>query len=63
MTTVHPGQKELLDRYKIKGLPTIIFLNTKGVEEKHLRIQELVSPSEVINRMKKALEASSLSAS
>ncbi len=58
LTTNHPGQEKLLYRYNIRGIPTIIFINTNGIEERHLRVQELVDWVDVIKRMKQALEAS-----
>lgn len=57
LTKRHPHQEELQKRYKIRGVPTIIFLNSKGVEERALRIESLVSRSEVLNKMKKAAGA------
>lgn len=51
LTKSHPYQESLQEKYKIRGVPTIIFLNRQGVEEKALRIESYVGPEEVIRRM------------
>ncbi len=55
LTQRHPDQEALLKRYKIRGVPTILFLNSRGTEEKGLRIESYVSTNEVSNRMKQAI--------
>jgi thiol:disulfide interchange protein DsbD len=52
LTVPHPRQNEILGRYDVKGVPTIIFINKEGVEEKSLRIQSLVDKSEFLEKMK-----------
>jgi thiol:disulfide interchange protein DsbD len=52
LTVLHPRQKEILERYGVKGVPTVIFINKEGVEEKSLRIQSLVDTSEFLEKMK-----------
>jgi thiol:disulfide interchange protein DsbD len=52
------GQKELQEQYQIRGVPTIIFINGKGVEERGLRIESYVSKEEVLKRMRQLLKAS-----
>jgi thiol:disulfide interchange protein DsbD len=42
----------LLNRYRIKGVPTILIINGKGVEEKALRIESYVGKDEVLSRMR-----------
>ena len=56
LTKQHPHQKDLLSDYQIRGVPTIIFINREGVEEKALRVESLVGRGEVIERMKRLLE-------
>lgn len=55
LTGRHPYQEELLKAYKIMGVPSIIFINESGVEEKALRIEEYVSASEIRKRMEKLI--------
>ncbi len=55
LTVPHPRQKEILERYGVKGVPTIIFINKEGVEEKSLRIESLVDKSEFLEKMKALL--------
>jgi thiol:disulfide interchange protein DsbD len=52
LTSPHPRQNEILQRYGVKGVPTVIFINKEGVEEKSLRIEYLVDKSEFLERMK-----------
>jgi thiol:disulfide interchange protein DsbD len=56
LTKRHPHQAELQKRYHIRGVPTVIFLNRQGNEEKALRIESFVGSSEVIKRMKRLIE-------
>jgi thiol:disulfide interchange protein DsbD len=55
LTVLHPRQKEILERYGVKGVPTVVFINKEGIEEKNLRIQSLVDKSEFLERMKALL--------
>ncbi|RJR39826.1 MAG: DUF255 domain-containing protein [Desulfobacteraceae bacterium] len=55
LTTRDEGEDELLFRYKVRGVPTVIFLDRKGVELQELRIESLVGRREVLERMRKAL--------
>jgi thiol:disulfide interchange protein DsbD len=52
LTVPHPRQEEILERYGVKGVPTVIFISKEGVEEKSLRIQSLVDKSEFLEKMK-----------
>jgi thiol:disulfide interchange protein DsbD len=54
LTQRHPDQEVLLKRYQIRGVPTILFLNSRGTEEKGLRIESYVTEDEVLTRMKQA---------
>jgi thioredoxin:protein disulfide reductase len=56
LTRHRPGQKELLARYAVRGVPTVIFINGKGREEGDLRVQEGIGKEEMIELMKKALQ-------
>ena len=55
LTRRHPYQEELLKAYKIMGVPSIIFINESGVEEKALRIEEYVPASEIRKSMEKLI--------
>jgi thiol:disulfide interchange protein DsbD len=58
MTKRHPQQEELRKRYQVRGVPTIIFINRRGIEEKRLRIESFIGRDEVLNRMKQLIEKS-----
>jgi thioredoxin-related protein len=48
-------QDEIMQRYGVRGVPTVIFFNRKGVEEKDLRIEYMAGKTEFLVRMKKIL--------
>jgi len=50
-----PGQDKLLARYGVHGVPTIIFINRKGIEEPALRVEENIGKDAMIRRMKRLL--------
>ena len=52
LTKEHPDQKKIVRRYLLMGVPTIVFLNGKGVEERGLRIEAYTDRDEVLKRMK-----------
>jgi thiol:disulfide interchange protein DsbD len=56
LTQRHSLQNELLERYQVSGVPTIIFINRAGLEEKAMRIESYVSRNEVLKKMKKLIE-------
>jgi thiol:disulfide interchange protein DsbD len=56
LTKQEPFHDELLRRYNVIGVPTVIFLNREGNEESESRIVGLVERSIFLERMKKALE-------
>jgi len=58
LTKRHPEQDLLLKRYQVRGVPTIIFLNTQGREEKGLRIESYVNEKEVLKRMRQMIRLS-----
>ena len=53
LTSRHPRQKEILRRYRIRGVPTIVFINGRGDEERGLRIETYTGTDEVLKRMKR----------
>ncbi|MCP4577501.1 MAG: thioredoxin fold domain-containing protein [Deltaproteobacteria bacterium] len=55
LTKRHPRQEILQKRYRIRGVPTVLFISGKGEEEKSLRIEEYVGIGEMIKHMKQAL--------
>ena len=59
LTRRQPHQDEILRRYSVKGVPTVLFFNTEGKEEKSLRIEEYVDKKEILQRMKKILPKAS----
>jgi thiol:disulfide interchange protein DsbD len=59
LTKRHSEQDLLLKRYQVRGVPTIIFLNRKGAEEKGLRIESYVDKEEVLKKMRKMIRLSS----
>ncbi|MCP4668196.1 MAG: thioredoxin fold domain-containing protein, partial [Deltaproteobacteria bacterium] len=50
--------RELERHYQIRGVPTMIFINGKGVEEKRLRIESYVGKEDVLMRMRQLVKAS-----
>ena len=51
LTKKHPLQAVLERRYGIKGVPTLLFFNRFGMEEKVLRIESYVGRDEMLRRM------------
>lgn len=51
-------QDALLRKYKVRGVPTVLFLNREGLEEESLRVEYLVSRSQFLDRMNSALKGS-----
>jgi thiol:disulfide interchange protein DsbD len=56
LTRIHPDQKKILEKYGVKGVPTVIFLNREGAELKRLRIECMVDSTEFLKRMRAVLE-------
>lgn len=61
LTRKKPFQKEVLRKYRIRGVPTAIFFNREGVEEKRLRTEGLVEKSEFLENMRWLLERTTTS--
>jgi thioredoxin:protein disulfide reductase len=59
LTQRHPDQDVLLKRYQIRGVPAVLFLNGRGVEEKGLRIESYAGIDDVSKRMKQAANLAS----
>jgi thioredoxin:protein disulfide reductase len=51
----NPDVLQLLKKYDVKGVPTVIFLDTEGNEIKELQIVDYVPGKEFLPRMKRAL--------
>ncbi len=51
-----PEARSLMERYRIKGVPTVIFLDRKGEEIEGLRFYEVITPEEFIKKMEIALK-------
>jgi len=58
LTSRKPFQEEILKRYGVRGVPTVIFFNREGVEERRLRIESLVGKSEFLDHMRRLLKRS-----
>jgi len=54
LTQRHADQDELLRRYQVRGVPTILFLDASGREDRGLRIESYVAKDEVLRRMREA---------
>jgi len=52
-----PENRSLMERYRVKGVPTIIFLDRDGREIEDLRFYEVIKPEEFLKKMDRALEA------
>ena len=52
LTRRNPFQDELLKHYGVIGVPTLIFINKDGGEERKLRIEGLAKKSEVLENLR-----------
>jgi thioredoxin:protein disulfide reductase len=50
----NPRHEQLLEKYRIKGVPTIVFLDRSGNEIKHLRLVDFEPPDQFLERLIKA---------
>jgi thiol:disulfide interchange protein DsbD len=55
LTRRQPHQDAILQRYGIKGVPTLLFFDTQGKEVTSLRVEEFMDKKEILQRMKKLL--------
>ena len=56
LTRRQPYQEALLRKYEVRGVPTVIFLNREGIEERALRTESLVSRARFLDRMSSVLK-------
>jgi len=49
-----PENRSLMEKYRIKGVPTVIFLDRDGKEIESLRFYEVIKPEEFLRRMERA---------
>ena len=52
LTNSKPFHDEALGKYHIRGIPTAVFINRRGLEEKKLRIVGLVDKGEFLKSLK-----------
>jgi len=52
----NPVHERLLAQYKVKGVPTVVFLDRQGNEIQSLRLVDFEPPEKFLERMKKAEE-------
>ena len=50
-----PAHKELLKRFQVKGVPTVLFLDGEGRERGDLRLVDYLNPDEFLESMKQIL--------
>ena len=55
LTKRHPYQESLQKNYRIRGVPTVVFLNPEGQEIRGLRTEAYVPASKMLKRMREAL--------
>lgn len=56
LTRRQPLQDEILKQFQVRGVPTVIFFDRQGAEERDLRVESFVDRSEFMRRAKKVLE-------
>ena len=56
MTQEQTNQDEILKKFKVKGVPTIIFINRKGLEVRELRVESCKAAEKIKERMKAIIE-------
>ena len=47
----NPVHERLLQQYEVKGVPTIVFLDTGGKEKRDLRLVDFLPPDQFLGRM------------
>jgi len=47
----NPDQEQLLTQYKVKGVPTVVFLDENGIEHSDLRLVDFMPPDQFLNHM------------
>jgi len=53
-----PRHEALLKKYQVKGVPTIVFLDTMGQEIKELRLVDFEPPKKFLDRLQRAKQMS-----
>jgi thiol:disulfide interchange protein DsbD len=56
LTKYNPHQKSLQRRFNIKGVPTVIFIDRGGKEDRSLRVESFVDKEEFLERMNAAMK-------
>jgi thiol:disulfide interchange protein DsbD len=46
-----PDIEHLLQKYEVKGVPTVLFLDRQGHERRDLRLVDYLPPDQFLNRM------------
>jgi thiol:disulfide interchange protein DsbD len=59
LTRRQPHQDDILRRYGIKGVPTLLFFDAQGKEVRSLRVEEYMDKKELLQMMKKLLPKAS----
>lgn len=54
-TSLDNKNSALTEKFRVLGLPTVVFLNGKGKELNNLRLVGFLGPAEMVKRMEKAL--------
>jgi len=52
----NPLHEQLIFQYEVKGVPTIVFLDRKGVERRDLRLVDYLPPEQFLGRMRELLK-------
>jgi thiol:disulfide interchange protein DsbD len=47
----NPGHERLLEKFEVKGVPTIVFLDRQGKERRDLRLVDFLPPDQFLVRM------------
>ncbi len=58
-TSPSPTHKRILNKFKVSGLPTIIFIGPSGAELGNLRVVGFVKSNEMLQKMERTLSAGS----
>jgi len=58
LTKAQSYHDQLMDRYQIRGIPLVVFINSDGKEVEQLRIVGLVDKTQFANRLKEFLKIS-----
>jgi thiol:disulfide interchange protein DsbD len=58
LSRVQPFHDQLMQRYQVRGIPLVVFINSEGKEVEQLRIVGLVDKTQFANRLKEFLKIS-----